>query len=278
MIPLRDVIPSRTVPYLTVSIIVLNALAWFYELGLPREDLPVFSAAVRGRSGVFRAADAHQLDVPARQLVARARQHVVPVDFWRQRRRSDGPFPVPDLLSPVRHRRRTGPDLHRSDVDAADDWRERRNCWRDGRVLRSVSAVARADIDSADRVLGDRGVARDLFARLLVPDAAVQRWRDCRHGQFSRRRRGVHGARGRVHLRPHRCIHFQKAPAARYAVGVTGIPIARLPDYSVTQSIRWPITSRGDHFSGAGYCAFSISVSASSAGVASSMIDRNSFT
>src|SRR4029079_14741126 len=42
MIPLRDVIPSRTVPYLTVSIIILNALAWFYELGLPREDLPVF--------------------------------------------------------------------------------------------------------------------------------------------------------------------------------------------------------------------------------------------
>jgi membrane associated rhomboid family serine protease len=42
MIPLRDVIPSRTVPYLTVSIIVLNALAWFYELSLPREDLPVF--------------------------------------------------------------------------------------------------------------------------------------------------------------------------------------------------------------------------------------------
>lgn len=42
MIPLRDVIPSRTVPFLTISIIALNALAWFYELGLPREDLPVF--------------------------------------------------------------------------------------------------------------------------------------------------------------------------------------------------------------------------------------------
>jgi membrane associated rhomboid family serine protease len=42
MIPLRDVIPSRTVPFLTVTIIILNALAWFYELGLPREDLPVF--------------------------------------------------------------------------------------------------------------------------------------------------------------------------------------------------------------------------------------------
>ena len=42
MIPLRDVIPSRTVPFLTVTIIILNALAWFYELSLPREDLPVF--------------------------------------------------------------------------------------------------------------------------------------------------------------------------------------------------------------------------------------------
>src|SRR5215475_14596537 len=42
MIPLRDVIPSRTVPFLTVSIIVLNALAWFYELSLPREGLQVF--------------------------------------------------------------------------------------------------------------------------------------------------------------------------------------------------------------------------------------------
>jgi len=42
MIPLRDVIPSRSVPFLTVSIIILNTLSWFYELGLPREELPVF--------------------------------------------------------------------------------------------------------------------------------------------------------------------------------------------------------------------------------------------
>jgi membrane associated rhomboid family serine protease len=42
MIPLRDVIPSRTPPYLTVALIVLNAAAWFYELALPREDLPRF--------------------------------------------------------------------------------------------------------------------------------------------------------------------------------------------------------------------------------------------
>ena len=32
MIPLRDVIPSRTTPYITITIIVLNALAWLLEL------------------------------------------------------------------------------------------------------------------------------------------------------------------------------------------------------------------------------------------------------
>ncbi len=42
MIPLRDVIPSRTTPYLTVTIIVLNGLVWFFELALPRDVLPVF--------------------------------------------------------------------------------------------------------------------------------------------------------------------------------------------------------------------------------------------
>jgi membrane associated rhomboid family serine protease len=42
MIPLRDVIPSRTTPYITITIIVLNALAWLFELALPRDFLPVF--------------------------------------------------------------------------------------------------------------------------------------------------------------------------------------------------------------------------------------------
>jgi membrane associated rhomboid family serine protease len=42
MIPLRDVIPSRTTPYITVTIILLNAIAWVYELSVPGELLPVF--------------------------------------------------------------------------------------------------------------------------------------------------------------------------------------------------------------------------------------------
>jgi len=42
MIPLRDVIPSRTTPYVTVTIILLNALAWLFELSLPHDDLTQF--------------------------------------------------------------------------------------------------------------------------------------------------------------------------------------------------------------------------------------------
>src|SRR5204862_1589941 len=42
MIPLRDVIPSRTPPYITVTIIILNAMGWLYELSLPPDDLNQF--------------------------------------------------------------------------------------------------------------------------------------------------------------------------------------------------------------------------------------------
>jgi len=45
MIPLRDVIPSRTTPYITVTIIFLNAVAWFFELSLPGDVLPIFLQA-----------------------------------------------------------------------------------------------------------------------------------------------------------------------------------------------------------------------------------------
>jgi membrane associated rhomboid family serine protease len=42
MIPLRDVIPSRSTPYITVTLIVMNAAAWAYELTIPGDVLPVF--------------------------------------------------------------------------------------------------------------------------------------------------------------------------------------------------------------------------------------------
>ena len=42
MIPLRDVVPSRTTPYITITIIALNALAWLFELSLPHPVLNEF--------------------------------------------------------------------------------------------------------------------------------------------------------------------------------------------------------------------------------------------
>jgi membrane associated rhomboid family serine protease len=42
VIPLRDVIPSRTVPFVTVTIIIVNALAWLLEISMPPDDLNRF--------------------------------------------------------------------------------------------------------------------------------------------------------------------------------------------------------------------------------------------
>ncbi len=42
MFPLRDVIPSRTTPYITVTIILLNAVAWLFEITLPPDVLQAF--------------------------------------------------------------------------------------------------------------------------------------------------------------------------------------------------------------------------------------------
>jgi membrane associated rhomboid family serine protease len=42
VIPLRDVIPSRTTPYITITIIALNGLAWLFELSLPHDVLNDF--------------------------------------------------------------------------------------------------------------------------------------------------------------------------------------------------------------------------------------------
>jgi membrane associated rhomboid family serine protease len=39
MIPLRDVIPSRTTPFVTFSLIIANALVFLYELALPPSQL-----------------------------------------------------------------------------------------------------------------------------------------------------------------------------------------------------------------------------------------------
>ena len=56
MIPLRDVIPSRTFPFITITIIVLNALAWFVELAQGPRDLNRFLYVYGLVPGDFHAA------------------------------------------------------------------------------------------------------------------------------------------------------------------------------------------------------------------------------
>ncbi len=185
MIPLRDVIPSRTTPYVTVTIIILNALAWFYELSLPREDLPVFLQLF----GVVPAAFSPPTLVSSMFLHG-SWSHVIG-NMWYlwifgdnvEDRLGHGRFIVFYLLCGIVAA--FGQIVHRPAVDAADDRRERRDRRRDGRLLRALSAVARADADSADHLLGDHRAAGDHAARLLVPDAAVQRRRDRRHREHA---------------------------------------------------------------------------------------------
>jgi membrane associated rhomboid family serine protease len=42
MIPLRDVIPSRTTPFVTIAIIAINAAAFLFEISLPDDQLETF--------------------------------------------------------------------------------------------------------------------------------------------------------------------------------------------------------------------------------------------
>ena len=42
MIPLRDVIPSRTTPYVTIGLIVVNVLVFLYESTLDERSLEAF--------------------------------------------------------------------------------------------------------------------------------------------------------------------------------------------------------------------------------------------
>jgi len=54
MIPLRDVIPSRTVPFVTVTIILLNAAAWVLELSMSPRELNQFVIQYGVVPAVFR--------------------------------------------------------------------------------------------------------------------------------------------------------------------------------------------------------------------------------
>ncbi len=45
MIPLRDVIQTRTFPFVTIALIVSNAVAFLFELSIPDSEMPAFLRA-----------------------------------------------------------------------------------------------------------------------------------------------------------------------------------------------------------------------------------------
>ena len=90
MFPLRDVIPSRTTPFVTVAIIIVNVLAFLFEQSLGPRGLDefiqthAFVPADFAWSTIFTSMFLHG------ELVAPGRQHVVALDLRRQRRRPPG--------------------------------------------------------------------------------------------------------------------------------------------------------------------------------------------
>ena len=208
-------------PAATVALISLNVLAWVLLQGLGTEtalsrsiclyglvpgDL-LGTAAVGSQvamdHGIVCVLDGQSswitvvhVDVHARRLAAPDRQHVVPVDLRRQRRRCDGARPFRRVLSVVRARGGGCANALRSVEHRADGRRIGRNRRRDGRIRVAVSARARAHVHISRLLHDDDRGARDLHARLLVSTAVVERTA----GTFRRRarRRRVLGARRRI--------------------------------------------------------------------------------
>ena len=140
MFPVSDVIPSGRRPFVTVGLIVLNALV----VPLRASAVPPGTAAVRSslrrRPGLISLADPRHEHVPARRLDAPARQHALPLDLRRQRRGSARPLRVSwSSISAAAAPPRIGTGRGQRRIHDPDDWRQRRDRRRHGRVFRALS-------------------------------------------------------------------------------------------------------------------------------------------
>jgi membrane associated rhomboid family serine protease len=77
MFPLRDVIPSRTFPIVTVTFIAINTVVWFYELTVPNEEL----ALLLDRFGVV-AADFKWRSIVTSMFLHGGWMHVIGNMWW----------------------------------------------------------------------------------------------------------------------------------------------------------------------------------------------------
>ena len=194
MIPLRDVIPSRTFPLFTIAFIVLNSVAFLFEQSLPSRA---------------RAVHPHVRRCPRASRSARVLTSMFLHGGWLhflgnmlflwifgdnvEDRLGHGRFVVFYLLcgaaAVVAH------VFMNPAFDDSDDRRKRRHRRRDGRLLRSVSELARAGARAADHHLGDHRSARNSVSGTVVSDAVFLRSRidggEDRHRDW---RRGVLGA------------------------------------------------------------------------------------
>jgi membrane associated rhomboid family serine protease len=81
VIPLRDVIPSRTTPYVTIGLIVVNVLVFLYEITLNDrylEEFVLYFGLVPAAFSWGRRAD---VDVRPRRRAARRHEHAFPLIF-----------------------------------------------------------------------------------------------------------------------------------------------------------------------------------------------------
>src|SRR5687767_8631957 len=95
------------------------------------------------------------VDVSTRQLDALSRQYAVPLDLRGQRRGSAWTRTVRLLLPAVWRRGSVRTRVHEPTLEDSDDRRERRYRRGARRLLRAVSALARARADTAVHHLGN---------------------------------------------------------------------------------------------------------------------------
>ena len=100
VLPLFDNVPTRRLAVVTYALIAANLAVWVWELGARAgriDHYAFYPCAVSGPCiGTAReppplAGGRALVDVPARELAARAREHAVPLHLREQRRGRDGP-------------------------------------------------------------------------------------------------------------------------------------------------------------------------------------------
>ena len=146
MIPLRDVIPSRTVPFVTVTLILLNAAAWVLELSMSQRGAEsVIRSVRRGAGGIHGPVTL----CSRRCSCTAAGSHVIGNMWWLwifgdnvEDEFGHGRFLVFYLLCGLTAA--LGQIVMDPTSHAADNRRQRRHRGRDGRVLRALPSIARA--------------------------------------------------------------------------------------------------------------------------------------